>query len=88
MAAPTGIIGNGGATGALADYLLIEDAVRGKSLEVVPDHIPFEVAALNEPMAVARHAVNRVAPQPSDKVVVFGAGPIGLGATSGSSRAG
>ena len=36
MAAPTGIIGNGGATGALADYLLIEDAVRGKSLEVVP----------------------------------------------------
>ena len=83
MAAPTGIIGNGGATGALADYLLIEDAVRGKSLEVVPDHIPFEVAALNEPMAVARHVVNRVAPQPSDKVVVFGAGPIGLGATFG-----
>lgn len=83
MAAPSGIIGNGGATGALADYLLIEDAVRGKSLEVVPDHIPFEVAALNEPMAVARHAVNRVAPQPSDKVVVFGAGPIGLGATIG-----
>ena len=56
MAAPSGIIGNGGAIGGLADYLLIEDAVGGKSLEVVPDHIPFEVAALNEPMAVARHA--------------------------------
>ncbi len=83
MAAPSGIIGNGGPTGALADYLLIEHAVRGKSLEVVPDHIPFEVAALNEPMAVARHAVNQVAPKPSDKVVVFGAGPIGLGATIG-----
>jgi 2-desacetyl-2-hydroxyethyl bacteriochlorophyllide A dehydrogenase len=83
MAAPSGIIGNGGATGALADYLLIENAVRGKSLEVVPDHIPFEVAALNEPMAVARHGVNQVAPKPSDKVVVFGAGPIGLGATIG-----
>ena len=83
MAAPSNIIGNGGATGALADYLLIEDAVRGKSLEVVPNHIPFEVAALNEPMAVARHAVNQVAPKPSDKVVVFGAGPIGLGATIG-----
>ena len=80
MAAPSGIIGNGGATGALADYLLIEDAERGKSLEVVPDHIPFEVAALNEPMAVARHGVNRCRPKPSDKVVVFGAGPIGLGA--------
>lgn len=80
MAAPSGIIGNGGATGALADYLLIEKAVRGTSLEVIPDHIPFEVAALNEPMAVARHGVNRCKPQPGDKVVVFGAGPIGLGA--------
>jgi L-iditol 2-dehydrogenase len=81
MAAPSGIIGNGGATGALADYLLIENAVRGTSLEVIPDHIPWEVAALNEPMAVARHGVNRCKPKPSDKVVVFGAGPIGLGAT-------
>ncbi|WP_440710808.1 zinc-dependent alcohol dehydrogenase [Herbiconiux sp. YIM B11900] len=83
MAAPSGIIGNGGATGALADFLLIEDAVLGTSLAIVPDHVPFEVAALNEPMAVARHAVNRVDPQPGDKVVVFGAGPIGLGATIG-----
>jgi L-iditol 2-dehydrogenase len=81
MAAPGGIIGNGGAAGALADYLLIENAVRGTSLEVIPDHIPWEVAALNEPMAVARHGVNRCKPKPSDKVVVFGAGPIGLGAT-------
>lgn len=31
MAAPSGIIGNGGASGALADYLLIENAVRGTS---------------------------------------------------------
>ncbi|GLE54122.1 threonine dehydrogenase [Mycobacterium montefiorense] len=81
MAAPSGIIGNGGATGALADYLLIEDAVRGTSLEVIPGHIPWEVAALNEPMAVARHGANQCKPKPTDKVVVFGAGPIGLGAT-------
>jgi L-iditol 2-dehydrogenase len=81
MAAPGGIIGNGGPAGALADYLLIENAVRGTSLEVIPNHIPWEVAALNEPMAVARHGVNRCGPNPSDKVVVFGAGPIGLGAT-------
>jgi 2-desacetyl-2-hydroxyethyl bacteriochlorophyllide A dehydrogenase len=80
MAAPSGIIGNGGASGALADYLLVENAVRGTSLEVIPDHIPWEVAALNEPMAVARHGANRCRPKPTDKVVVFGAGPIGLGA--------
>jgi len=81
MAAPSGIIGNGGAAGALADYLLIENAVRGTSLEVIPSHIPWEVAALNEPMAVARHGANQCKPKPSDKVAIFGAGPIGLGAT-------
>jgi len=81
MAAPRGIIGNGGPSGALSEYLLIENAVRGTSLEVVPGHIPFGVAAPNEPMAVARHGVSRCEPQPSDKVLVFGAGPIGLGAT-------
>lgn len=81
MAAPSGIIGNGGAAGALSDFLLIENAARGTNLEVIPDHVPWEVAALNEPMAVARHGVNRCKPKPSDKVVVFGAGPIGLGAT-------
>ncbi|MEW2478397.1 zinc-binding dehydrogenase [Mycobacterium sp. NPDC049093] len=81
MASPHDIIGNGGGRGALAEYLLITDAVRGTHVEVIPDHIPFEVAALNEPMAVARHAVNRCAPKPADKVLIFGAGPIGLGAT-------
>jgi L-iditol 2-dehydrogenase len=81
MAAPGGIIGNGGAAGALADYLLIENAVRGTSLEVIPNHIPWEVAALNEPMAVARHGANQCRPKPSDKVAIFGSGPIGLGAT-------
>ncbi|MGV0815546.1 zinc-binding dehydrogenase [Mycolicibacterium boenickei] len=81
MAVADDIIGNGGSAGALADYLLIKDAVRGRSLEVVPDHIPYEVAALNEPMAVALHAVNQVAPRTGDQVLVLGAGPIGLGIT-------
>jgi threonine dehydrogenase-like Zn-dependent dehydrogenase len=80
MAAPSGIIGNGGPHGALSNHLLIEDARRGVSLEVIPDHIPWQVAALNEPMAVARHGANRCNPSPGDKVVVFGAGPVGLGA--------
>ena len=80
MATPGDIIGNGGAQGGLSDYLLIANAQRGVGLEVVPDHIPFEVAALNEPMAVALHAANRCHPKPDSKVLIFGAGPIGLGA--------
>jgi 2-desacetyl-2-hydroxyethyl bacteriochlorophyllide A dehydrogenase len=81
QAAPSGIIGCGGALGGMAEYLLIENAVVGESVAVFPDTVPFDVAALNEPMAVARHCVNRSEALPTDKVVVFGAGPIGLGAT-------
>ena len=78
--APSGIIGCGGVLGGMNEYLLIENAVVGKSVAVLPDSVPFEVAALNEPMAVSRHCVNRSQATSSDKVVVFGAGPIGLGA--------
>ncbi len=81
MAAPSGVIGNGGALGAMRDYLLIENAAAGRSVAVIPESLPFDVAALNEPMAVALHFVNRADPQPGEKVIVFGAGPIGLGAT-------
>src|ERR1700753_3972849 len=42
MAAPGGIIGNGGPAGALADYLLIENAVRGTSFEGSPQPHPSE----------------------------------------------
>ena len=80
MSAPSGIIGNGGELGALRELLLIERARVGHDVAIIPDSLPFWVAALNEPMAVAKHLVNRAAPQPSESAVVFGAGPIGLGA--------
>ena len=79
QAAPSGIIGCGGPLGGMSEYLLIQNAVAGQSIAVFPDDLPFEVAALNEPMAVARHCVNRSQARTADKVVVFGAGPIGLG---------
>jgi (R,R)-butanediol dehydrogenase / meso-butanediol dehydrogenase / diacetyl reductase len=80
QAAPSGIIGCGSALGGMSEYLLIENAVAGTSVAVFPGTLPFEVAALNEPMAVARHCVNRSQARTTDKMVVFGAGPIGLGA--------
>jgi (R,R)-butanediol dehydrogenase/meso-butanediol dehydrogenase/diacetyl reductase len=80
QAAPSGIIGCGGTLGGMSEYLLIQNAVAGQSVAVFPGTLPFEVAALNEPMAVARHCVNRSQARTADKVVVFGAGPIGLGA--------
>jgi (R,R)-butanediol dehydrogenase / meso-butanediol dehydrogenase / diacetyl reductase len=80
MNAPSGLIGTGGPLGGMREYLLVERAVLGETLQKVPAHVPFDVASLNEPMAVAGHAVNRSEARPGDRAVVFGAGPIGLGA--------
>ncbi len=73
------MIGSGGPEGAFTERLLVTDARVGDSILPIPEDLPFEVAALTEPLAVALHGVNRAQVQPGDKVVVFGCGPIGLG---------
>ncbi len=83
MAAADGIIGNGGAQGELSEVILLTDAQAGKHFRVVPKDLPWDVAALNEPMAVAYHGVNRSGAGAGAKAVVFGAGPVGLGAAIG-----
>ena len=44
----------------------------------IADDVALEDAALAEPAAVALHAVNRVQVKPGARVLVLGAGPIGL----------
>ena len=72
-------IGSGGPEGAFTEELLVRDARVGDSLLPIPDDLPYDVAALTEPLAVALHGVNRSEANAGDKVVVFGCGPIGLG---------
>ncbi|MFA5941123.1 MAG: alcohol dehydrogenase catalytic domain-containing protein [Sinimarinibacterium sp.] len=72
-------IGSGGPEGAFTEELLVRDARIGDSLLPIPQDLPYEIAALAEPLAVALHGVNRAQLKPGDKVVVFGCGPIGLG---------
>jgi threonine dehydrogenase-like Zn-dependent dehydrogenase len=79
MATPH-VIGNGGTEGAFTDYLLVRDAVLNRGLWEVPPGMPMHIAALTEPLGVARHGVNRADPKPDSKCAVFGVGPIGLGA--------
>jgi (R,R)-butanediol dehydrogenase/meso-butanediol dehydrogenase/diacetyl reductase len=74
------LIGNGGPEGAFADYLLVRNVNQGGCLYEIPEGVSMPEAALTEPLAVAMHAVNQGDPKASDKVAVFGAGPIGLGA--------
>jgi 2-desacetyl-2-hydroxyethyl bacteriochlorophyllide A dehydrogenase len=72
-------IGSGGPEGAFTEEVLVRDARVGDSLLPIPEDLPYEIAALSEPLAVALHGVNRAGVKPGDKVVVFGCGPIGLG---------
>lgn len=64
-----------GVDGAMAEYV----KVPGRCLHRIPDKLPFEIACLTEPHAVAYNAVcmnSHV--RPGDLVVVLGPGPIGL----------
>lgn len=72
-------IGNGSPEGAFAPLLLVRNAVLGDGIHRIPDSLPFEKAALTEPLSVSLHAVNRAGVAPGSKVAVFGAGSIGLG---------
>jgi len=72
-------IGSGGPEGAFSTQVLVRDARRDDNLLPIPEGVPYEVAAMCEPLAVAMHGVNRANVKPGDKVVVFGCGPIGLG---------
>ena len=64
-----------GVNGAMADYV----KVPGRCLHAVPASLPFDLACLAEPHAVAYNAmcVNATI-RPGDLVVVLGPGPIGL----------
>lgn len=60
--------------GGFAEYA----AVPAENLLELPDNISFEEAAMLEPMAVAVHAMRRLAPKPEETVAVCGLGTIGL----------
>ncbi len=72
-------IGNGGPEGGLAPLLLVRNAARAAALLPIAADVPLARAALAEPLAVALHAVNRAALHAESRVVVLGAGSIGLG---------
>jgi L-iditol 2-dehydrogenase len=64
-----------GIDGAMAQWV----SVPGRCLHQIPDTLPFDIACLSEPHAVAYNAmcVNSTI-RPGDAVVVLGPGPIGL----------
>lgn len=70
--------------GGFAEYLAVDE----RNLILLDDSIPLDVASLMEPSAVARAAVRRMQITLGDRVVIFGAGPIGLIAAGFAKMAG
>jgi threonine dehydrogenase-like Zn-dependent dehydrogenase len=62
------------APGAYAEYV----AVPQNQLVALPDDLPAELGAHDEPLAVALRAVGLAGAGPGDAALVYGVGPIGL----------
>ena len=60
--------------GAFAEYVVVPKHI----LYALPEGLEFEKAALVEPLSVAVHAINRTPVKEKDRIVVIGAGMIGL----------
>ena len=65
--------------GAYADYLLLPAACgRAQRLSASPPRLPFEEAALLEPLSCVVHAQEMARPEPAESVLIIGAGAFGL----------
>jgi len=60
--------------GAHADYLV----TLARSVHVLPPGVALRAAALTEPLGVALYGTRRARVGPGDRVLILGAGPIGL----------
>ncbi|HET9087079.1 MAG TPA: alcohol dehydrogenase catalytic domain-containing protein [Acidobacteriaceae bacterium] len=64
--------------GAYAEYIRIPPRIVEKNTLQVPPHLPLEHAAMTEPLACVIQGMDETAARPGDRIVVIGAGPIGL----------
>ena len=64
--------------GAYAEYIRIPARIVEKNMLHVPEDVPFEHAALTEPLACVVRGLEESAARAGDLMVVIGAGPIGL----------
>jgi len=64
--------------GGYADTLLLPEHVVARSTFIKPADLPFEEAALLEPLSCVVHANEMARPEKNETVVIIGAGPFGL----------
>jgi L-iditol 2-dehydrogenase len=64
--------------GAYAEFIKIPSRIVEKNTLLIPSGVPFEHAALTEPLACVVRGLEECGAQAGDTMVVIGAGPIGL----------
>lgn len=64
--------------GAYAEYIRVPARIVAKNMLKVPDGVPFEHAALTEPLACAVRGFEETGAKAGDSMIVIGAGPLGL----------
>lgn len=81
MSQPYGV---GGSTmaGAFSEYALVQNAKINVNLYPLGDDADLDKAVIIEPMSVGAQGALRLNPQSDNKIVVLGAGPVGLGAVA------
>ena len=69
--------------GGFSEYTLIEDAAIGYNVYPLPDELTYEDGALTEPFSVGMGGVNKAETQTTDRALILGAGPVGMGVLAG-----
>ncbi len=65
--------------GGFAEYCIVpEAAVRGGNICILEDSVSFDEGAVNEPLSCVCNGFEHADIHPGDKVLVIGAGPIGI----------
>lgn len=64
--------------GAYAEFIRVPARIVEKNTLLIPDDVPFEYAALTEPLACVVRGLEESGAKAGDTMVVIGAGPIGL----------
>ncbi|MCL4476214.1 MAG: zinc-binding dehydrogenase [Nitrospirae bacterium] len=64
--------------GAFAEYILLPEHIVKQNLFHKPDGLPYEEAAFLEPLSCVVHSMAALAIRKGERVLIIGAGPIGL----------
>jgi (R,R)-butanediol dehydrogenase / meso-butanediol dehydrogenase / diacetyl reductase len=78
------LVGVGGSAGGFAEYVRVDQ----RETVALPESIDPTLGALVEPLAVGLHAVERAHIRSGNKVLVVGAGPVGLSVITWAARSG